>query len=396
MHRTWPRVTLNLGDAPEADGPRAEAEVTSTDATISTGALDGPLTDWTPILVKFGLDPDEFEVVDDTVRMSTWQQSKRLESGERDTVQLYSYRARFRRTTASQRDFDIDAVRNRIWRPPAKRRTTKPATGEAARFNIMWADWQIGKSGTDGTLDRIEASHEATKRRIKDLRRIGRNIEDLLVANMGDPREGCYGQYESQLATTELTEDQQTLLVIDLWTSMLTDLVDTFDFQDVEFASVLCNHGERSRKSTGGRSVTSDSDNDGGLLPRILERIVAGRIDVRWNIPHDNMVTTTERHGVKLALTHGHKISGDEHKWILGQSVRVLREEGREPDLWVTAHRHHHSVTDFGSHHRIQCPTQDPGSKYFTDSSGKWSTQGQTTFVTAESYRRGHDDLAVL
>ena len=29
--------------------------------------------------------------------MSTWQQSKRTETGDRDTVQLYSYSARFRR-----------------------------------------------------------------------------------------------------------------------------------------------------------------------------------------------------------------------------------------------------------------------------------------------------------
>lgn len=390
-------MNLDL-EPPEPETPeehRASAEVGNDGATVTTGALSGPLTDWTPILEMFQLDPDQFEVVDDSVRMSTWQQSKRLANGDRDTVQLYSYRARFRRIGAAEREFDIDAIRDRIWRPPAKRKATTTST-EPARFNAMWADWQIGKSGTQATLDRIEASHAATKRRIKDLRRIGRNLEDLLVANMGDPREGCYGQYESQLATTEMTEDQQTLLVLDLWAAQLLDLIDSFDFQDVEFASVLCNHGERSRKSTGGRSVTSDSDNDGGLLPRLLERILAGRAEIRWNVPHDNIVTTTERHGVKMALTHGHKISGDEHKWILGQSVRVLRSEGREPDLWVTAHRHHHSVTDFGSHQRIQCPTQDPGSKYFTDATGKWSTQGQTTFVTAASYRRGHGDLEVV
>lgn len=60
---------------------------------------DKPLTDWTHIFTKFNLDPAEFVIVDGTVQMSVWQQSKRLENGDRDVQNLYSYRARFRRVT---------------------------------------------------------------------------------------------------------------------------------------------------------------------------------------------------------------------------------------------------------------------------------------------------------
>jgi hypothetical protein len=73
-------------------------------ATVQ-GRLDG---DWSRIFDMFGLDPAEFEVIDDTVRMSTWQQSKRTESGDRDVAQLYSYSARFRRVT---REMVSEAVR---------------------------------------------------------------------------------------------------------------------------------------------------------------------------------------------------------------------------------------------------------------------------------------------
>ena len=61
-----------------------------------------PITDWT----------DVFEVVGDTVRMSTWQQSRRTDTGDRDLVNLYSYRAQFRRrTTDAVTEADIEAAR---------------------------------------------------------------------------------------------------------------------------------------------------------------------------------------------------------------------------------------------------------------------------------------------
>ncbi len=51
---------------------------------------DQPITDWTDVFRRFNLDPDAFEIIGDTVRMSTWQQSKRTETGDRDIVNLYS------------------------------------------------------------------------------------------------------------------------------------------------------------------------------------------------------------------------------------------------------------------------------------------------------------------
>ena len=71
------------------ENQRAWAEVTPDGGEISTGVLPTPITsDWTAILVGFGLDPTVFEVVDDTVRMSKWQTSKRLENGDRDVAWL--------------------------------------------------------------------------------------------------------------------------------------------------------------------------------------------------------------------------------------------------------------------------------------------------------------------
>ena len=388
-------------DSTEPDNPKAWAQVELDGGELSTGTLPMPLTgDWISVLKSFGLDPDVFEVVDDTVRMSKWQSSKRLENGDRDLIWLYSYRARFRRKSISAIPAsDLLAVQNRIakWKPVAPV-SQADSTQLPSTMVICWADQQLGKSaggGVAATVDRILAGYDATIQRIKELRKLGRNIERIAIVNMGDPIEGCDGNYASQLFTVELTQREQLLLALDLWAQGVRRLAPMA--AESEFISVLCNHGEWMRRN--GKSVTSDSDNAGGFLTDALERVLKDRPEasnLKWRIPHDEMITTSVLSGVNVAFTHGHKISGKEIEWLRGQSIRLLREEGREPDIWVTAHKHHLQVEDFGPWYRFQCPSNDGGSKWYTDLSGKWSTAGTLTFLVGKHDTRGWSDMAVL
>ena len=57
-------------------------EVTAEGGELQTGERSAPIvlaSDWNSVLEGFGLDPAVFFIVDDTVRMSKWQQSKRLD-----------------------------------------------------------------------------------------------------------------------------------------------------------------------------------------------------------------------------------------------------------------------------------------------------------------------------
>jgi hypothetical protein len=236
---------------------------------------------------------------------------------------------------------------------------------------------------------------EATEKRLKELRKIGRNVTGMAIANMGDMIESCDGHYSSQLFTVQGTMRQQLLTALDLSATGMQALFPLVDHGDALWA--LCNHGEWMRR--GGKPVTSDSDNSTGFLADALQRILAGRPDmehVKWHIPHDEYVTAVELSGVFVAHTHGHKISGKEIDWLRGQSIRLLREQGREPRLWVTAHRHHANVVDMGPWFRIQCSSLDGGSKWFTDMSGNWSTAGTTTFLVGNHDVKGFSDWAVL
>ena len=398
LKNTLTDIALEADGHPNGD--KAWATVSPDGGELSTGAMPVELgTDWDSVLKGFGLDPDVFEVVDDTVRMSKWQSSKRLENGDRDLIWLYSYRARFRRKSLTALpDTEVEDIRKYVqkWKPLSKTKQESPETGST--LVVCWADQQLGKSaggGVDATVERILDSYTATIERVKELRRNGRNIEKIAIVNMGDPVEGCDGNYASQLFTVELTQRQQLLLALDLWAQGVRQLSSLAE--ESEFISVLCNHGEWMRR--GGKAVTSDSDNAGGFLTDALQRILHGRPEadkLKWNIPHDEMTTTSVLSGVKVAFTHGHKITGKEVEWLRGQSIRILREEGREPDIWVTAHRHHLQVQDFGPWYRVQCPSIDGGSKWYTDTSGNWSTPGTLTFLVGKHDPRGWSDMAVL
>jgi hypothetical protein len=376
--------------------PKAEVTVDREGGELSTGALSAPLelaSDWSAILIGFGLDPAVFEVADDSVRMSKWQRSGR--KGDREPIWAYAYRARFRRRPPRLTDSDLAALEQRIakWKVKPQAPIT-PKVGST--FVVCWADWQLGKSeggGPEATVSRIEESYQLTLARIAELRKMGRHIENVAIVNMGDPTEGCYGNYASQLFTVKMTRRAQFKLCLDCWERGLEMIR-----PDI-FVSTLCNHGEWTRGS-GGRSVTSDSDNAGGHLADELERVFK-RSDLgpsKWYVPHDEMVQMVTLSGLPVAFTHGHKIQGaaKELEWLRGQSIRLLREYGHEPRLWVTAHRHHFRADDFGPWWRFQCPSLDGGSKWFTDTSGMWSTPGTLTFLAGEHDPRGWSDLAVL
>lgn len=374
----------------------------STDTPIETKE------DWNHVFELFHLDPEKFYIVDETVKTKTWQQSKRLENGDRDTVQLYSYGCRFQRRLSSySAEVDIDAVVAKMMESlesPTQKPLESFPLGAPCTFVVCWADLQLGKDeggGVKATVDRFLAALEATESRIRELRATGRNITKIVVANMGDPVEGCAGNYAQQTFVVELNQRDQLVLALNMFALGLSRLAALVD--EIVFISVLCNHGEWNRKK--GKSFTDDADNAGGFIADTLKLIFDQRPDAekfRWVIPRDEMIVSETIDGVHVAFTHGHKMpqSSDsikaENTWLQNQSMWLLRQTGKEPNLWVTAHRHHGMILDFGPWWRIQCSALDGGSKWYQDASGKWSTPGVTTFLVGEDFVRKFSDYAIL
>jgi hypothetical protein len=309
---------------------------------------------------------------------------------------LYAYKAVFKRKAGLVlADSEFEKYRKEVknFKPkkPIKTSDEQPTT-----FVVNWADWQLGKSaggGIKSTVKRIEESFQKTVDRIQDLRKLGRNINEIAIVNMGDPVEACTGHYASQEFSVQATQRQQLLLALDLWTIGLKTLSDYSD--NITFIGTLSNHGEWQRRN--GKQFTTDSDSADGFLADAIKRIFSeSAYKINWVIPHDEMCVQTELSGVPIAFTHGHKISGKEIDWLRGQSIKLLRDHGKEPKLWVTAHKHHVKVDDFGPWWRFQCPSLDGGSKWYEDLAGAWSTPGTLTFLVGQHDKNYWSDMAVL
>lgn len=341
-----------------------------------------PITDWTHVFAQFNLDPDEFTIVDDTVRMSMWQTSRRTDDGDRDVQNLYSYKARFKRRDQYT---DADTLARMIDRLQGTASPKATRKAEPVSLFVGLADWQLGKSygpgqGTAETLDRINASKAAILAYLEDRKRLGYNIEKIVLANMGDPIEGVQASYANQLYSVDLNTRDQLTLAIDTTLEWIRDFA---PYAPIEYAATLCNHGQMSRGTSGKSNATDDADNASGFIGDTIRTVVShipGLAGTAFTIPRDNMITTVQASGVNLALAHGHKISGNEQAWLAKQT-NALNHQGYRTDLWVTAHRHSASVDDYGPYRRIQCTTVDPGSKWFTDSTGVYATPGTTVFL---------------
>lgn len=366
-------------------------------------ALDAPIEsdDWSRIFRIFQLDPDEFEVVDDTVRMSTWQQSARTDSGDRDLVQLYSYSARFvRKPKQRLSDADVEARRAEIRRWKPSKRPSSSHAGHPVAAVINLADIQGGKSEGGGV--------EATTRRLRDglenvtrwLDRMDRehHVNEVVLVNNGDPMENCAGNYAAQLFTVELNLRGQMNFVLDVWEQYAKHLFPRYD--RAQFVSVLCNHGEFGRMG-GAKNQTSDSDNAGGFLAETLRRTLRdheGFCHVEWTIPHDEMTVYPVVAGVPMAFNHGHKIPGNDasgfEKWLNGQVRGDANAHAAR--IWQTAHRHHFAAWDMGSCTVFQAPSLDGGSKWLKDMTGRYSRSGILAYLVGEQFPLGWSDMAFL
>lgn len=377
-------------------------DVTSAGAELNNVVVDSPVSDdWSAVFALFNLNAAEFEVVDDTVRMSTWQQSKRLETGERDTVQLYSYSARFKRKPKQRLSDDEIAERRKAvskWKmSPLRGSTSQGLDPVAAVINL--ADIQGGKSEGGGVAATQQRLHDGLENVTRWLDRMSGDyfIGEVVLVNNGDPMENCAGNYAAQLFTVELNHRGQMNFVLDVWEQYARHLFPRFD--KARFVSVLCNHGEFGRMGAA-KSQTSDSDNAGGFLAETLRRVLDHPefAHVEWTIPHDEMNVYADVAGVPMAFNHGHKIPGNDasgfEKWLNGQVRGDANAHAAR--IWQTAHRHHFAAWDMGSCSVFQAPSLDGGSKWLTDMTGRYSRSGILAYLVGEHAPLGWSDMAFL
>ena len=379
---------MSLTDALDrAESPigKGSIDVTPDGATLNDIQVDAPISDdWTEVFKRFKLDATKFEVVDDTVRMSTWEQSKRLENGNRDTIQLYSYSARFRRVDKEMVPAEtVDKWRKALMRAPSPK--TK-AVVVGGTYLILVADPQLGKKNTDQAVANWKRGVGGHLGEIVRLQKAGVTVRGVHVAFMGDETEGVANNYANQAHTIELNQSAQLELDFDMrvWTirQVATLALPT------SVSSIVSNHGEWTRNGSKD-PVTTQGDNASTSVARLVKRLFDelephGGPKIRWTIAGGDPGVIVKLSGIDCYFSHGHIEKGrgtsSETRTRAAIERQILGRTDTLGDvpLWFFAHYHHKYSNEFEGRTVFGCPAleADRSSEYMLNQFGVWSPPG--------------------
>ncbi len=371
-----------------------QIELGADGGTLSTGTLKKPVVnnDFGFVFEAFGLNPSEFEIVGDTVRMSVWQQSARSKDGDRDVVNLYAYRASFRRVVSEDSvTVNMDQLRAMISAPPkglAKKQSKKTEPGRT--YVITIADPQLGKKGT---VEAVANWRRGVQSHIAEIRRLvasGVKIDAIHVAFMGDETEGVCNSYRNQPHTVELNLSEQLELDAELRTWTINEVL-KLGFP-VSVSSVLSNHGETWVRNGGKDPITTQADNASTSICRQVKKAFdtfLPEAPLTWMIADSDPAVVAVLSGERVYFTHGHIQKGrgasTELRTKNAVEKQILSDPGAYADLrlYVTAHYHHEGLLTGENRYYVSCPAleAEQSSEYMLNQYGVWSKPGMLGFM---------------
>ena len=342
------------------------------------------------LLRAAGFDPDEWAIAG-PIHYRKWMRY------DQEWLHYYRFAVDRGKESPHQRQADVDELVGLIRSP---QRGTQLQVGGDDTWIYVASDWQIGKGdgdGTAGTVRRVLASIEQAKERVRELRRIGRRMPHGLLACTGDLGEGTCGFYPNQPFLVDLNRREQNRTCRELLAHAIDELRPFFE--DFTVATVGGNHGELRND---GKKATDNADNDDvAFVEAVKEAFDRAGSDVTWVIPHDELSICLDLAGVKVGFTHGHLFSrggtmpqAKALEWWKGQ-VFGLRPVA-DAQILVSSHFHHYSVINHGIRTHFQTPAMDPGSRWFSDSSGSDSHAGVLTFRVDPTELMGWTDQQLL
>ena len=242
---------------------------------------------------------------------------------------------------------------------------------------INLSDFQWGKNDEKGgTAETLEASEAALAEVVADL--VANPVDELILVDEGDILEGTESA-PNALGTNDLSTTEQVRLsrrVFWRWIEALAPLAPI-----VKVVGVPSNHCRVRR----GKAALGDLLDDWGIeVISQLKDIAAvnpeafGHVEFIIPAPHTEWVVLQLVGGKWIGFHHGHHANP---AGLAGWVKKTGRRGLALCDIVVVGHHHHLVVEAFGDEQWLMiCPTMDPGSGYYTASSGERSERGVLTF----------------
>lgn len=355
---------------------------------VTTEMMQGEVApDWSHVLRIWGLNPDEFDVVE-PILFNVW--------GNPEESLNRQWKGKVVRKVVNDHRSDIDALMRDI----GKHKPPKIKIEETAGWlTVLVADWQVGKrdgDGLRGLVGRWQTAVGDVAVRWKQLTKMGYKLKGITVLCLGDLVEGCDNHYAMQTFSVELDRRDQVKVA----RRLLRDaLIEWSKFApEILVAAVGGNHGENRR---GGKAFTTFNDNDDVALVESVAEILSANPEafghIKFAIPRDDLTLTLELEGKIIGLTHGHlagtgnTVENKLRTWMANQALG--KQKMADADILVTGHYHHFRMADWGGVVWMQAPALDGGSDWWVQMSGQHSQAGVLTFVVTES---GISDIKIL
>lgn len=361
---------------------------------IKTGEVTEPIADWSETLTLWGLNPEEYEVIQPVTMRA---------SGKPGDFK-YSYSAKIQKKVAKELElgstFDVAG-----WRETLKKTVFNPSSRATSGLSylILVADPQIGKPGTDEALYNWKKGITGHLERISNL---NNSVNEIVLAFMGDEHEGAVGNYASQPYEIEFSYTDQIEIDFDMRVWSIRQLIESG--LPIQISSVPSNHGEHTRFG-GNKALTSIYDNSSTMVSKLVKRVFDGTSvedQLSWHIAQDRQDTNLLLNGVKANFTHGHvsngsgpKTGGISSKNAIEKQILGRKEEIGDTSLFFSAHYHHFNVLEDRGRSFFGCPAleAEKSSRWFYDSAGVWSRPGMLGLAVGESIGdRGWTELDVI
>lgn len=336
------------------------------------------------VLEYFGIDSTKFQVVNDTVRISKWQQKG---SGEYLTAYKFSFEPK---NTESMINEYITELSEKLETLPHSLINSNNVKyeGKADSLHIVpnLSDFQIGKvdvrGGTEQLIERLDESLDNLDKHIQksvkhELKENGKL--SITVCELGDIIEG-FENTSSQQFLNDLSLMSQVELAVKIVTRFVNLALSYTD--DVRYIAVPSNHcGWRKGKGYLGKP----SDDWGIFIANIIDMTFGDKVDVI--VPSDFKKTLTEDFdGLLIGFGHGDSHSnGKAVDWLAKQTL--ANEPVAECDVFVHGHYHNHYVQTAGRTRNgkqrwvVGVATSDNGSSWFTNTAGIGETDPGITVI---------------
>tara|TARA_Y100000114_G_scaffold96388_1_gene89702 strand:+ start:2727 stop:3980 length:1254 start_codon:yes stop_codon:yes gene_type:complete len=344
-----------------------------------------PSENWDSFLLENGVSPEHFKVLDDTMKFRTWTGP----GGDKMVHYSCTIVAKIPGVFDSELQQSLIKKVNKF-----SAKAPKKSKGEGA-FVTLFSDWQIGKNeggGTEQLVNRVEVGVAETIQKYKQYQSMGYNLDEIVIACLGDIVEGCDGFYAQQTYSVEYDDRAQQKIATELMFASIKEFA-RLDVP-VTVITVPGNHGEN-RKN--GKSYTTFMDNKDLAVAYYTDFAMRQNPSSFGHVNHiypehldDDITLTYNCHDNILGFVHGHQFrSGG------GAFVPAKAQAWHKNQKYGDYHIGYANILNFGHFHHytfnedpqqiIGAPALDGGSKWIEQTHGKLTKPGMLSY-TVDKY----------